>query len=141
LSDALEQNHQYRGVNGTIFVGLAGIALALAAIGLYAVLSYSMRRRQREMAIRQALGATKRDILTFVFRKAFGPVILGLAVGMPCAALASRVLKSQLVGVSPVDPYTYIAVTTILLIVSLLGCYIPARSVMKADPVMTLRHE
>jgi putative ABC transport system permease protein len=119
----------------------AGIAVLLAAIGIYGVLSYSVARRVHEMAIRLALGASPGSLLKLVIGKAMLMVLVGLALGVAAALALTRVLVSLLFDTSPTDPITWIAVGVLLAAVALLACYIPARRVTKVDPMMVLRYE
>src|SRR5579862_7021946 len=119
----------------------AGIALLLAAVGIYGVVSYSVVQRVREMAIRLALGASPGDLLKLVIGKTMLIVLVGLALG-GCAALAlTRVLASLLYDTSPTDRVTWVVAGALLAMVALLACYFPARRVMKVDPLTILRFE
>ena len=119
----------------------AGIALLLAAVGIYGVVSYSVAQRVREMAIRLALGASSRDLLKLVIGKTMLIVLVGLALG-GCAALAlTRVLASLLYDPSPTDRVTWVVAGALLAAVALLACYFPARRVTKVDPLAILRFE
>jgi putative ABC transport system permease protein len=122
----------------TIF---AGIALLLAAVGIYGVFSYSVAQRIHEMAIRLALGASPVNLLKLVVGKAMLMVLLGLAIGVAGAFALTRVLASLLFDTSPTDPLTWIAVGVLLAAVALLACYIPARRATKVDPMAVLRYE
>ncbi len=119
----------------------AGIAVLLAAIGIYGVLSYSVAQRVHEMAIRLALGASAGDLLKLVIGKAMLMVLVGLALGVAAALALTRVLASLLFDTSTTDPITWIAVGVLLAAVALLACYIPARRVTKVDPMAVLRYE
>jgi ABC-type antimicrobial peptide transport system permease subunit len=117
------------------------IALLLAAIGIYGVLSYSVGRRTREVGVRLALGATRGDVIRLVFRQGLGLTALGLAAGLAGALLLTRYLSSLLFEVSRWDVATYAAVAFLLLAVAVLACWIPARRAMRVDPVVALRFE
>jgi putative ABC transport system permease protein len=119
----------------------AGVAVLLAAVGIYGVLSYSVARRVHEMAIRLALGASPGSLLKLVIGKAMLMVLVGLALGAVAALALTRVLASLLFETSPTDPMTWIAVGALLAAVALLACYIPARRVTKVDPMAVLRYE
>jgi predicted permease len=117
------------------------LALALASIGLYGVVSQAVARRTNEMGIRMALGADRGRILGMVLREAGGLILVGLALGLPGAALAARVLTTQLYGVAPADPATLASSAAVLLAVALLAGYIPARRASRVDPLVALRAE
>ncbi len=117
------------------------VALALASVGLYAAVSHSVRRRVQEIGIRMAIGATGRDILALVFMQGALPVGTGLSVGLAVSFAINRVLKAQLVGVSPADPVTLAAASAVLVLSAALGCWIPARHAMRVDPATALKHE
>lgn len=126
-------------------VGLLGIftliALALAAIGIYAVMSYFAGERTHEIGIRLALGAQGTDVLMMVIGNGIRPALIGIGVGVVAALGLARLLSSMLYGVKPTDLVTFVAVSLILLGVALLACYIPARRAANVDPMVALRHE
>ena len=119
----------------------AGVALVLAAVGLYGVMSYSVSWRTREIGIRMALGAKRADVLRLVVRQGMVMTLSGLAIGLAGAFSISRVLRSLLHGVSPTDPVTFIVVSVVLLAVALLACLVPARRATRVDPIIALRTE
>jgi len=119
----------------------SGIALLLAAVGIYGVVSYSVAQRVREMAIRLAVGASPGDLLKLVIGKTMLIVLVGLALGGGAALALTRVLASLLYDTSPTDRVTWIAAGALLAAVALLACYFPARRVMKVDPLTILRFE
>jgi len=119
----------------------AGLALLLAAIGIYGVISYSVTQRTHELGIRAALGASRGSLLSMVIRRGMGLTLIGLAIGTAGALELTRLLSSLLFGVSPRDPATLIAVVAILSAVALLACYIPARRAAAIDPMVALRYE
>jgi putative ABC transport system permease protein len=119
----------------------AGIAVLLAAVGIYGVVSYSVAQRVHEMAIRLALGASPRDLLQLVIGKAMLMVLTGLALGAVAALALTRVLASLLYDTSPTDPVTWVAAGVVLAAVALLACYFPAWRAMRVDPIVALRHE
>jgi len=126
----------------TILLGLfAGVALLLAVVGLYGVLAYSVSRRRHEIGIRMALGAQRADVVRLVLRSGLGMTLGGLAVGVIGAAVLTRWMESQLFGITPTDPWTFVAVTATLVSVALLACYVPARTASRVDPVIALRYE
>jgi predicted permease len=117
------------------------LALLLACLGIYGLLSYEVARRTREIGIRAALGAQRTDVLRLVGTQGLGLIILGAAVGIVGAIAVTRALRSLLFEVQPGDPLTLIAVSTLLLIVGIAACYIPARRATKVDPMVALRYE
>jgi putative ABC transport system permease protein len=117
----------------------AAIAMALAVMGIYGVISYSVARRTHELGIRMVLGAGQRDVVRLVLRQALLVVGIGLAIGVAGALAVSRLLSMWLYGVSPRDPLTFIAVPVGLAAVALLASYIPARRATRVDPVVALR--
>jgi putative ABC transport system permease protein len=119
----------------------AGIALLLAAVGIYGVVSYSVAQRVREMAIRLALGASSGDLLKLVMGKTMLIVLVGLALGGGAALALTRVLASLLYDTSPTDRVTWVVTGAVLAAVALLACYFPARRVTKVDPLTILRFE
>jgi putative ABC transport system permease protein len=119
----------------------AGIALLLAAVGIYGVVSYSVVQRVREMAIRLALGASPGDLLKIVIGRMMLIVLVGLILGGGAALALTRVLASLLYDTSPTDPVTWVTAGALLAAVALLACYIPARRAMRVDPMVALRYE
>jgi predicted permease len=119
--------------------GLLG--LLLACIGLYGLLSYEVARRTREIGIRAALGAQRRDVLRLVIRQGLVLIVVGLVAGVVAAYGATRFLQSLLFGVRATDPLTFAAVCGLLVIVGVLACYIPARRATRVDPMVALRYE
>ena len=119
----------------------AGLALLLASIGLYGLMSYAVTRRTREMGIRVALGAQRESVLWIVLRETLALTVIGLAVGIPAAIAACRLISSMLFGLSASDPLTIAAVSLLLLAVALLAGYLPARRASSIDPLVALRSE
>jgi predicted permease len=118
---------------------VAALALALASIGLYALLSFVVAERTNEIGLRMALGATAREVLALVLGYGAKLAAIGLAVGIPVALLTSRLLSTLLYGVSPTDPLVFVAAPAIVLLVAMAACYMPARRAMRMDPVTALR--
>jgi putative ABC transport system permease protein len=119
----------------------AALALVLAAVGNYGVLSYQMSRRTREIGIRMALGATPRGVMSLILREVLLVVFAGVAIGVAAAFGLTRFLESQLFGVRPADPLTFATVALVLICVALFACYVPARRAMRVDPMVALRYE
>jgi putative ABC transport system permease protein len=142
LSELLRWDRYWsRAVNAGLFLTFAVIALLLAAIGLYAVIANSVSRTTQEIGIRMALGGTSRDIRRLVLRQGMLPAVTGLLAGLAASIGFNRLLQSQLFSVSFTDPSTYAVTSTVLIVVALLACLIPARRAMRVDPAVTLRHE
>ncbi len=127
---------------GGIFVGSFGIvALLLASVGLYGVVSYSARQRTREIGVRVAIGARQSDVFRVVLLSGMRLVAIGLAIGLVFALAFTRILESLLVGVEATDALVYFSVALILTVVALIACYLPARRAAKVDPMVALRYE
>jgi predicted permease len=124
-----------------LFATFAGLGLALAAAGIYSVLSFHVARRTQELGVRMALGAPRRHVLALMLTMGGRLVATGLAVGIPASLAATRLLRSQLFGVTPGDPLAYAAVALVLSLVALVACYIPARRAAAVDPIVALRSE
>ena len=125
---------------GAVLIGVFGLlALLLAAVGLYGVMSYAVSQRTREIGVRMALGAQTRDVLRLVLREAMTLVVIGMAIGWGLAAALSRLIASFLFGVGAMDAVTFAAIPILLAMVALLASYLPARRAMKVDPMVALR--
>jgi len=124
-----------------LFGSFSILALLLAMLGLYGVISYSTSQRTGEIGIRIALGAESRDIIKLVVGRGIMLMLAGIGIGLVSAAAATRILSSLLFQVSATDPVTYISVSVLLASVALIACYLPARRASKLDPMVALRHE
>jgi putative ABC transport system permease protein len=137
LSDSLMR----RRFSMLILAALAGFAVCLAAVGVYSVIAYSVSQRTREIGIRMALGAEPGGVQQLILRQGLRPVLAGLAAGLLVSLVAMRALTSQLYGVTATDPPTFLAVSAVLLAISVLASAIPARRAARVDPMAALRHE
>jgi predicted permease len=137
LSDSLAP----RRFNMLLLGIFAGIALALATIGIYGVIAFSVTQRTHEIGIRMALGAQRRDVLRLIVRQGLVLTLAGVAFGVGGAWALTRFLANFLFGVRPTDPATFVVVSAVLVAVSMLANYIPARRATKVDPMVALRYE
>jgi putative ABC transport system permease protein len=119
----------------------AALAMALACIGIYGVMAYATAQRRNEIGIRMALGAQRRDVLRLILGQGAKLALLGAVIGVAGGLALTRLLKSQLYGISASDPFTFVIVTILLVGVALAACYIPARRAMRVDPMVALRYE
>lgn len=119
----------------------AAIAMTLAAVGIYGIMSYSVTQRTHEMGIRMALGAQKSDVLKLAIGQGLKLIVIGVVIGLAAAFFLTRLMSSLLFGVSATDPATFIVISLVLVSVGLFASYIPARRATKVDPMITLRHD
>jgi putative ABC transport system permease protein len=124
-----------------ILAVFAGVALLLAAIGIYGVMSYAFSRRIHELGIRIALGAQRNDILRMTLNEGMRLVLFGLGLGVIGAFILTRFLRSLLFNVTATDPLVFASIAALLAAVALLACYIPARRATRVDPLVALREE
>jgi predicted permease len=141
MEDVIAQSMSPQRFNFFLLASFAGLAVLLAAVGIYGVLSYTVRRRIREIGIRIALGATNSDVLKMVVSDGMKPILVGVAVGLVAALALSRLVASLVFGVRPTDPLTFGCVVVILTAVGMLANILPAYRATRVEPVRTLREE
>jgi predicted permease len=141
VEDALAKSIAGPRFNMALLTAFAGLALLLAAVGLYGVISYAVTQRTREIGIRLALGASHRSVLRYVVASGMLPALLGVAIGLVTSLGATRALRSLLFNLSPHDPLTLATVVALLAAVALAACWIPARRATRVDPMTALRAE
>ena len=139
--DYMDLDHMELGKGAAAAPVFAGVALLLAAIGLYAVIAHSVSQRTQEIGVRIAIGAAASDIRALVFRDGMTPVALGIAGGLMASIASNRLLQSQLVGVSPFDPATIANALLLLIAVALMACGVPAGRAIRVNPAVALRRE
>jgi putative ABC transport system permease protein len=141
VTDLLNGTLAQRRFNTALFLAFAGVALALAAIGIYGVMSYTVSGRTRELGIRMALGAGRRQVIQTVVGAGVRLAALGTAVGLVGALIVTRALRGMLYGISSTDPLTFGAVAATLILVAVVACLVPARRATRVDPMVALRTE
>jgi len=141
LEQLVDENLAPRRMQASLLGGFAGLALLLASIGIYAVLSFIVAQRTQEIGVRVALGADSRDVLRMVFSHGLRLFAIGAALGLAAALALLRTMGHLLYGISASDPLSFLTVTFVLGVVTLLACYIPARRAMRVDPLVALRYE
>jgi predicted permease len=125
-----------------VMLGIAGaMALLLGTVGLYGVIAYSVSQRTREIGVRMALGAQRKDVLSLVLGEGMWVILIGLAIGLAASLGLTRFLSSLLVGVTATDPLTFAGVAILLAVSALAACYMPARRAVLVDPMLALRYE
>jgi putative ABC transport system permease protein len=137
MDDLVGRSMSDRRFTLSLFVGFAALAVLLAAIGLYGVVSYAVSQRTAEIGVRMALGATGADVSRLVVMQGLRPAVAG--VGVVAAFFAVRLLRTLLFGVTPLDPLTFAIVPPALLAVAALACYVPALRAVRLDPTRALR--
>jgi ABC-type antimicrobial peptide transport system permease subunit len=137
LDDSLVQERLVASLSGTF----GFLALLLTCVGLFGLMAYTVNRRTGEIGIRMALGAERVWIIRMVLRETFLLVVCGLAIGVPAALFASRLLASQLFGLKPGDPLTFLAACVVIAAATMMASYLPARRAASVDPLQALRTE
>jgi putative ABC transport system permease protein len=141
MTQLVESSVAQRKLAVRLLGGFAGMALLLAAIGLYGVLAYTVTQRTREIGIRAALGAQRSDVIGLVLRQGMKLASLGILIGLACALALTNSIRSLLFGIAPTDPFTFVAIPVLLATVALLACWLPARRAANIDPMEALRYE
>jgi putative ABC transport system permease protein len=141
MDDVAAASFAERRFNMLLLTLFAALALVLAAVGIYGVISYAVTQRTQEIGIRMALGAGRNDVLKLIIRNGLALTLLGIVIGVGGAIGLTRLMSTLLFGVTPTDKPTFIAVSAVLIVVALLACYIPARRATKVDPLIALRYE
>jgi len=141
MAEVLGTEAAQRRMGMIMLVGFAALALLLASLGIYGVLAYFVTQHTNEIGVRQALGATPRNILFLVLKKGMGLTLAGVVLGLGCSLVLTRLMSSLLFGVNASDPLTFVTVPLVLGLVALLACLIPARRATRIDPLVALRYE
>jgi ABC-type antimicrobial peptide transport system permease subunit len=139
--EQIEATFQQERIFATLTSGFGVLALILAGVGIYGLMAYNVSRRTNEIGVRMALGAQRSVIGRMVLRETLVLVLVGVAIGVPVAWGLSRVIASQLFGLSPHDPLTLISVVLLLLAAGFLAGFVPSRRATNMDPMVALRHE
>jgi putative ABC transport system permease protein len=141
MTEYLRDSLSRRRFSMLLLTTFSGLALVLAALGIYGVISYGVVQRTHEMGIRMALGAQRRDVLKLVLRQAMMVVLAGVAIGLLASWALTRLIKSLLFDVSVTDPLTFVVISVVMILIAVLACLIPATRATKVDPLVALRYE
>ena len=141
MDERLSNSVAARRFNLLLLGGFAVLALVLAGVGVYGVISYVVTARTHEVGIRMALGAQRVDVLRLFIKQGMVRVLIGVGLGLFGAFALTRVMTSMLFGVSANDPTTFAVVASLLCLIAVMACYFPARRAARVDPLVALRHE
>jgi putative ABC transport system permease protein len=141
LNEVIASTTAPRRFNTLLLAIFAAVALTLAAVGIYSVISYSVTQRTQEVGVRMALGARPGDVIRLILKQGLAMTIIGVAAGNLGAIAAARVMSGLLYGVTATDPATFVAISLLLAIVAMLACYLPARRAARVEPIAALRCE
>ena len=141
LNEVIASTTAPRRFNTLLLAIFAAVALALAAVGIYSVISYSVTQRTQEVGVRMALGARPGDVIRLILKQGLAMTLIGVAAGILGAIAAARVMSGLLYGVTATDPATFVAISLLLAIVAMLACYLPARRAARVEPIAALRCE
>jgi len=141
MAQVLGEEAAQRRMGMIMLAGFAALALLLASLGIYGVLAYFVTQHTSEIGVRQALGATPRNILFLVLKKGMGLTLAGIAIGLLASLALTRLMKSLLFGVNASDPLTFVTVPVVLALVALVACLLPALRATRIDPLVALRYE
>src|SRR5256885_5855091 len=141
MDEVISNSLSQRRFNMLLLAAFAGLAVLLAAVGIYSVLAYAVRRRVREIGIRMALGASLRDVLRLIVLEGMTPTLIGMAIGLAGALALGRVLSTIIYGIHAWDPLTLAAVSTLLTMIALIASLVPAYRATKIEPIKALRDE
>jgi putative ABC transport system permease protein len=139
MTQYLAQNTEQPRLSVLLLGGLGGLALVLAVVGIYGVISYSVAQRTQEIGVRMALGATRRDVMRLVVGRAMGLVMAGVVVGVVAGLAAASVVRTMVFQVSERDPWTFGAIAALVAVVGFVSSALPARRASRVDPVVALR--
>ena len=141
MGELVSQSTARRRFQTTLLSAFSGMAMLLGMVGVYGLLAYSVKQRTAEIGLRIALGASRGRVLGMILRQGVQLTIAGLMLGLAGALALTRILTSFLYGVSALDPVTFVAVPLLLLLATIMACFIPARRASNLDPMRTLRYE
>jgi putative ABC transport system permease protein len=141
MDQLLDESISQQQLAMALLAGFALLALLLAAMGIYGVMSYAVTTRTHEIGVRMAMGARPTDVLRLVVGQGMTLALIGVAIGLSAALAMTRVMASLLFGVSSTDPLTFVVISLLLIAVAALACYLPARRAARVDPTVALRYE
>jgi ABC-type antimicrobial peptide transport system permease subunit len=141
MDDVVASSFAARRLSMILLSGFAALALVLASVGIYGVISYLVAQRTREIGVRIALGAQRSEVMRSVLGQGAGMALIGAAIGAVAALGLTRLMANQLFGVTPHDPLTFAGVAGLIMLVAVAACYVPARRATRVDPMVALRSE